>query len=234
MSADLTAIPLLGPVVAIDGPSGAGKSTIARQAADRMAWGYLDTGATYRVGALWCEQLGLDFADHQAVAQAISTMPMRISTDPRDDQVWLGDSEVTAEIRTPHVASIVSQVATNATARRVLGVLQRQLMSPGQIVAEGRDITTVVAPDAPVRILLTARPEVRLARRAKEITGSSDAVALAAIQDQVLGRDAQDSTMVNFATPAAGVVLLDTSNLTIEAAITAVVLLVQEHYDTKQ
>ena len=224
-------------VVAIDGPSGTGKSTIAKRVAQREGLAYLDTGAMYRAVTWWCLQQGIDLADTDAVAEAARTMPLRVGTDPREPTFAVGDHDVTAEIRTSRISTQVSAVATNLAVRAHLQERQRQEIAaettPGGrsqgrgIVAEGRDITTVVAPDAQVRILLVADEQVRLARRSAELHGRADARALAATRDQVLRRDAQDGTVSNFTTAADGVITVDTSMMDVEQAVAAVVELVE-------
>jgi cytidylate kinase len=213
--------------IAIDGPSGSGKSSVARAVAQRLGVGYLDTGAMYRALTWWCLEHGIDLADTSVVAEAARSLPLEQSTDPSAPVVSVGGTDVTDAIRTSAVASAVSAVATNREVRPVLQALQRDLMAriadaTGGVVAEGRDITTVVAPDARVRILLTASEEARLRRRSTELHGSADAAAVEATRDQVVRRDRQDSTVSQFEDAAEGVVLVDTSDLTLEGSIEAV------------
>ena len=226
-----------GLVVAIDGPSGTGKSTIAKRVAACKGLAYLDTGAMYRALTWWCLHQGIDLADADAVADAARTMPLRVGTDPREPTFAVGDHDVTADIRTSRISTQVSAVATNLAVRAELQHRQRQQIAaetvPGGhskgrgIVAEGRDITTVVAPDAPVRILLVADEQIRLARRSNELHGRADAQALEATRDQVLRRDAQDSAVSNFTTAADGVITVDTSMMDVDQAVAAVVELVE-------
>ncbi|KRE62882.1 (d)CMP kinase [Nostocoides sp. Soil756] len=213
--------------IAIDGPSGSGKSSVARAVAQRLGVGYLDTGAMYRALTWWCLEHGIDLADTSVVAEAARSLPLEQSTDPSAPVVSVGGTDVTDAIRTSAVSTAVSAVATNREVRPVLQALQRDLMAriadaTGGVVAEGRDITTVVAPDARVRILLTASEEARLRRRSTELHGSADAAAVEATRDQVVRRDRQDSTVSQFEDAAEGVVLVDTSDLTLEGSIEAV------------
>lgn len=212
-------------VVAIDGPSGSGKSTVSKEVARRLGLGYLDTGAMYRAVAWWVLEQQVDFADHEAVAEAARNAPIKISTDPDAQAVRVGGTDVTAAIRTPEVTSAVSGVSTIPAAREILVARQRGIIedSGRRIVAEGRDITTVVAPDAQVRVLLTASEAARLSRRGAQLGGSQSADAL---QRQVIGRDTRDSKLVNFTEAADGVTLLDSSELSIEQSVTAVLDLV--------
>ncbi|MGL4178436.1 MAG: (d)CMP kinase [Dermatophilaceae bacterium] len=213
--------------IAIDGPSGSGKSSVSRAVAGRLGIGYLDTGAMYRALTWWCLERGIDLADATAVADAARTLPLVMGTDPAAATVHVGDVDVSAGIRTTEVSTAVSTVATNLEVRQVLQRLQRDLMArvaetTGGVVAEGRDITTVVAPDAQVRVLLTASPEARLRRRSTELHGRADDQAVDAIRDQVLRRDRDDSTVSSFTEAAAGVVLVDTSDLDFDESVEAV------------
>ncbi|NHU85913.1 (d)CMP kinase [Kocuria sp. JC486] len=212
-------------VVAIDGPSGSGKSTVSKEIARRLDLGYLDTGAMYRAVAWWALDQGVDLSDPAAVVDAARNAPVEISTDPDHQTVQVGETDVTDAIRTPEVTSHVSSVATVPAAREVLVDRQRQVIedSGRRIVAEGRDITTVVAPDADVRILLVASEQARMNRRGAQLGGSQNAEAL---RQQVVGRDAKDSTVVNFSTAADGVTTLDNSELNLEQSVQAVMDLV--------
>jgi cytidylate kinase len=213
--------------IAIDGPSGSGKSTVARAVARRLGIGFLDTGAMYRALTWWCLERGLDLADLDAVAAAARDLPLEIGTDPDAPSVRVGGTDVTAAIRTSEVSTAVSDVATNRQVRPVLQQRQRDLMAEiagrtGGVVAEGRDITTVVAPDARVRVLLTASEEARLRRRSAELHGATDDAAVEATRDQVVRRDRDDSTVSTFTEAAEGVELVDTSELSLEESIEAV------------
>lgn len=213
--------------IAIDGPSGSGKSSVARAVAQRLGIGYLDTGAMYRALTWWCLEEGIDLEDEASVADAARTFPLEQGTDPGAATVVVGGTDVTGAIRTSEVSTAVSKVATNLGVRPVLRQRQRDLMAAiaeatGGVVAEGRDITTVVAPDAQVRILLTASEEARLRRRSTELHGAADAAAVEATRDEVVRRDRDDSTVSTFTEAAEGVTLVDTSDLGLEESIEAV------------
>ena len=219
--------------IAIDGPSGSGKSTVARAVARRLGIGFLDTGAMYRAVTWSCLDTGVDLDDEEAVVAATESIPLRMGTDPSAPTVHVGERDVSREIRTSEVSTAVSRVATKPRVRPVLQRLQREQMArialdTGGVVAEGRDITTVVAPDARVRILLTASEEARLRRRAVELHGTDDAAAVEATRDQVVRRDRDDSTVSAFTEAADGVVTVDTSDLTLDGSIEAVLDVVAE------
>lgn len=210
--------------IAIDGPAGSGKSSVSKQAARRLGYGYLDTGAAYRALA-WhvLDRSGddADTTDERAVLDAAEEFPYAISLDPDAFWVRVGDVDVTEAIREPRVTSAVSGVARVPAVRERVNELFRALVEasgrPG-VVVEGRDITTVVAPDAPVRILLTAAPEVRAARRSAELTGHDAADVAAALHR----RDAADSQVVDFLTAADGVTVVDSTDLDFAQTVDAV------------
>ena len=209
-------------VIAIDGASGSGKSSTARGVAGRLGLGYLDTGAMYRAVTVAYLDSGVDGTDPEAVTRAVVEAHIEISIQPDDQWIRVNRPDVTGEIREQRTAANVSTVAVIPECRANLVARQRAIIeaAPEGIVAEGRDITTVVAPDAQVRLLLTADPEIRMARRRLDHGGDIDDTAL---RDQILRRDADDSTLVNFTTAADGVTQLDGSLLSLEQVIDAVV-----------
>ncbi|OLT15976.1 cytidylate kinase [Serinicoccus sp. CUA-874] len=218
--------------IAIDGPSGSGKSSVSKAVARELGLGYLDTGAMYRAVAWQCLDGDVDLTDQQAVAQAARDVRLDISTDPDDQVLRVGGTDITDAIRETRVTSQVSAVATNLDVRAELRRRQREIIAAareqqGGIVAEGRDITTVVAPDAERRILVTASEEARLTRRSTELHGGADAEQVAATRDQIVRRDQQDSTVSAFMEAADGVVTLDTSDLSFDQVVAAVLALVR-------
>ena len=217
-SAETGAAPV---TIAIDGPAGSGKSSVSKQVARELGYGYLDTGAAYRALAWHALAQDADTADPGAVLAAAAEFAYAISLDPDDYWVRVGETDVTDAIREPRVSDAVSGVARVPAVRAQVTELFRALVAesglPG-VVVEGRDITTVVAPDAPVRILLTAAPEVRAARRSAELT-SHDAAAVAAALHR---RDAADSTVVDFLTAADGVTVVDSTHLDFAQTVAAV------------
>ena len=225
-------------VVAVDGPSGSGKSSVSRAAASALGIGYLDTGAMYRAVTWWCLEQGVDLDDQEAVAQGTRDIPLEMGTEPTTPSVRVGGREIEDDIRTTRVSEVVSKVATNTLVRPILQQLQRELIDriateTGGVVAEGRDITTVVAPDADVRVLLTASVEARLRRRSKELHGHDADHAVEATRDQIVRRDADDSTVSEFTEAAEGVHLVDTSDLDFEQSIDALLDVVRREVPHK-
>ena len=213
-------------VVAIDGPAGSGKSSVSKQVARRLGYGYLDTGAAYRALAWHALERGIDTSDAASVLDVSGDFDYAISLDPDAYWVRVGQADVTDAIREPRVSDAVSGVARVPAVRQSVNALFRALVArsgrPG-VVVEGRDITTVVAPDAPVRILLTAAPEIRAARRSAELA-TQDAATVAAALHQ---RDASDSAVVDFLTAAPGVEVVDSTPLDFDQTVDAVLGVIQ-------
>ena len=216
-------------MIAIDGPSGSGKSSTARGVASRLDLAFLDTGAMYRAVTWLGLHSGVDLADEAAVARLARGAQFTISTNPEAPTIAVDGHDVTDAIRSPDVSAAVSVIATNMDVRRELVDRQRQLIIEASqgIVAEGRDITTVVAPDAQVRVLLVADPSARVARRHAELGEHIDA---AEVKDQVIRRDRDDSTVAQFHSAAPGVIVLDSTFLTLDEVIDAICALVPEPY----
>ena len=214
-----------GLVIAIDGPSGVGKSSTARAVATRLSLACLDTGSMYRAIALGCLAGGI-IDDAGAIIGFTARASLRLGTDPAGTTIALNGVDVTADIRDPGVSAQVSKVATIQGVRDILTAQMRAIVNRQQrIVVEGRDITTVVCPDADVRVLLVADPAARMARRNAQVGGVLNEAALA---DQVVLRDKADATMSAFATPAPGVSLIDSTQLSLEQVVDAIVALVRE------
>jgi cytidylate kinase len=218
-----------GMVVAIDGPSGSGKSSTSRDVATRLGLRYLDTGAMYRAMTWWMLRHGVSFDDPAAVAERCGEPVIVTGTDPEQPTITVDGTDVAAAIRTPEVTGAVSPVSAVPQVRARLLELQRAaiesaLDGPG-IVIEGRDIGSVVAPDADVKVYLTADPSARAARRAAEEGGTD----LAATESSLLARDAIDSTRTT--SPliiAEGAVHIDSTPYTREEVVDLIVGLVED------
>jgi cytidylate kinase len=207
-------------VIAIDGPAGAGKSTVARAVAGEIGFTYLDSGAMYRCVALAALEAGLDLDDGEALGDLAEGL--QIGFDGQ--RVLLGDRDVSAAIRTPEVSAAASHVSVHPRVREAMVARQRQLIAAGNYVAEGRDIGTVVSPDSPLKIFLTASDEERARRRAEE-TGEDVDTVLAAQRR----RDARDTEREHGALRAAeDAVELDTTGFSLDEVVARVVTLARE------
>lgn len=208
-------------VIAIDGPSGSGKSSTARGVAQRLGLAFLDTGAMYRAATWLALHSDVPADDLDAVAALVAAAKMDIALDPSAPAIAINGTDVTEAIREPVVSAAVSSVATNLAVRANLVSRQRAIIAGAErgIVAEGRDITTVVAPNAPVRVLLVADPSARVARRHAEL---GQQVSGADVTDQVIRRDRDDSTVARFTEAAEGVVVVDSTHKTLAEVIAVI------------
>lgn len=211
-------------VVAIDGPVGSGKSTVARRVAARLGYVYLDTGAMYRAVGLLATEAGVALDDEPAVLAAAAEAPLRFDGDGR---ILADGRDISDGIRTLEMASAASRVSVLRGVRRLLVEEQRRLAADADIVMEGRDIGTNVFPDAAVKVFLTARPEVRAARRAAELREAGDEVDDGQVLAALLERDRRDSSRaVAPLRMAPDAVEVDTSGMTLDEVVEAVVSLV--------
>ncbi len=212
-------------MIAVDGPSGSGKSSAARGVARSLGLRYLDTGAMYRAVTWWMLEHGIDVGDTASVIGHATGLAVEVSTDPDRQLIRAGGTDVTAEIRSRRVSNAVSAVASIGAVRDLLIASQRHLIDqeissgPG-IVAEGRDIGTVVAPDAAVKVYLTASEQVRAKRRAAELTGELTKVELTRAEQAA--RDRRDAPQ---SSPAADAVEIDATDLTLDQVIGKIIAL---------
>jgi cytidylate kinase len=212
-------------VVAIDGPVGSGKSTVARRVAGRLGYLYLDTGAMYRAVGLLATEAGVRLDDEAAVLPVAAAARLRFDGRGR---LFAGERDVSGAIRTLEIGAAASVVSALPGVRRLLVERQRTLGSGADIVMEGRDIGTNVFPDAGVKVFLTARPEIRAARRAEELCAGGEDVDEAEVLAALLERDRRDSERdVAPLRRAADAVEVDTSTLTLDEVVDAVVAIVE-------
>ena len=216
----------MGVIVAVDGPAGSGKSSVSRAAAASLGYAFVDTGAAYRSLAWTVLEQGGDPESAADVERALEGFAFESADDPADRWVRVGGVDVTDAIRTPRVTGAVSGIARVPAVRIRLneGFRARLAAAEPGVVAEGRDITTVVAPHADVRVLLTASPEVRAARRANELPDEDRHVVARSIAE----RDAKDSRVVDFLEAAEGVTTLDSTDLDFAGTVGALVALVRQ------
>jgi cytidylate kinase len=218
------------PVITIDGPSGAGKGTVSRRVARELGWTLLDSGALYRLVALAARQRGTGFDDHGGLAALAGALDIRFDSDAGGAElIRLDGADVTRLIRTEEAGNDASKVASIPAVRTALLDRQRRFAGPPGLVADGRDMGTVVFPHAEVKIFLTASPEERAQRRHKQLKEKGVAANLAALSLDIAERDARD-TMRTVAplVPSADATLLDTTGMSVEAVVQRVLEIARE------
>lgn len=219
--------PMTTPVIiALDGPAGSGKSSVSMAVARRLSYAYLDTGAAYRAVAWHVLNSGIDANDSSAVAGSLENLEVSFAADADDFSVSVALTNVTQAIRSPQVTALVSLVARVPEVRTFLNKRFRETIAgvtATGIVVEGRDITTVVAPDADARILLTADESVRMERRGLEVPPESRDELTRLVRD----RDVADARVSDFMTAADGVVTIDSTNFTFDQTVDEVVALIR-------
>ena len=212
------------PIVTIDGPSGSGKGTISRAVARRAGWHLLDSGALYRLVALAGAEHKLELGDAEGHARLAAAMDVRFGTELEGERVLLGGRDVTEAIRTEQMGQGASRVAAWPAVRQALLERQRAFAEPPGLVADGRDMGTVVFPQAPLKIFLTASPEERARRRYNQLKQKGSGASLSALSREIAERDARDSSRaVAPLVPAADAALIDSTGLGIEAVIERVI-----------
>ncbi|GLZ03748.1 cytidylate kinase [Actinomadura sp. NBRC 104412] len=219
-------------VIAMDGPSGSGKSSVSKGVARALGLRYLDTGAMYRAMTWWMLRQGVPVEDAEAVAARAGEPVIEVGTDPDHPTITVDGTDVSKPIRTREVTNAVSAVSRVPEVRERLVALQRRIIGDGRIVVEGRDIGTVVAPDAPVKVFLTASEKIRAERRAKDLAAEPGAT-LEVTQAEQARRDRLDSTRT--ASPllkAADAEEIDSSAMSLEEVVAAVVRLAESATET--
>ncbi len=217
------------PVITIDGPSGAGKGTISQLVAKALQWHFLDSGAIYRLCGLACLKKNIDLNNHEQVTQAANTLNIDFKVTEQGLETYLNGEEVTAQLRTETTASAASQVAAINAVREALADRQRAFAKAPGLVADGRDMGTVIFPDAPLKIYLTASAEERAQRRYKQLQESGETVNLAAILRDIQQRDERDMNRpIAPLKPAQDAIVIDSSHLGIEAVYAKVLNLIQQ------
>ena len=217
------------PVLAIDGPSGSGKGTVSRTVAKALGWALLDSGALYRLVALAGRREGIALDDAAALSALAKAFDIRFGANDRgEEMVWLGGQDVTREIRTEVAGNDASKVAALPSVRAALLERQRRFAVAPGLVADGRDMGTVVFPQARLKIFLTASLDERVLRRHKQLKEKGVAATLAALSLEIAERDQRDSTRaVAPLMPSADAVLLDTTGMAVEAVVERVLGLVR-------
>jgi cytidylate kinase len=216
----------MATVVTIDGPSSSGKGTISRAVADRLQWHLLDSGALYRLVALAGVRLGLQPDDVAGHTRAAAALDVAFGAVQQDEVVRLAGQDVTREIRTAEAGMGASRVAVWPEVRNALLIRQRRFAREPGLVADGRDMGTVVFPDAPLKVFLTATPDERARRRYKQLKDKGSGVSLAALSREIADRDLQDSTRaVAPLRPAPDAHVIDSTSLSIQDVVEQVLAL---------
>ncbi len=218
------------PVIAIDGPSGSGKGTVSRRVAAALGWHLLDSGALYRLVALAGARAGLDPADEAGHAAVAAALDIQFSLDERgEERVLLEGGDVSGELRREDSGAAASRVAAWPAVRRALLVRQRRFMQPPGLVADGRDMGSVVFPDAGLKVFLTASPAERTLRRHKQLKEKGLGVNLAALSAEIAARDRRDATRkVAPLVACVDAIVLDTTSMDIESVVNRVLELAAE------
>ena len=215
--------------VAIDGPAGAGKSTVARAAAKALGYIYVDTGALYRAVGLNALRNGIVTDDADAVTATLGSITVELKFEQGEQLVLLNGENVSSEIRTPDASMAASNVSAIPAVRAFLFDLQRDIAAKNDCIMDGRDIGTVVLPDAQVKIFLTASPEIRAKRRYDELIEKGQQVEFSDVLDDLIKRDYNDSHReVAPLRPADDGVIVDTSELNLEESINKVIEVIGE------
>lgn len=210
--------------IAIDGPAGAGKSTIARRAAKEMGFIYVDTGAMYRAVALYMLNNDVNVEDEVAVSEAVANVVVDLAYEGDEQQILLNGENVNGLIRTPKVSAAASKTSAYPAVRARLLDLQKNIAANNSVLMDGRDIGTVVLPNAELKIFLTASAEVRGERRYKELIAKGEEADLSSIIDDIEKRDEQDrNRAVSPLVQAEDAVLVDTSNMTIDEVVNHII-----------
>lgn len=215
--------------VAIDGPAGAGKSSVARAAAERLGFVYVDTGALYRTIGLYLLLHGVDPGDPQGVEAVLPQIEVGLEHTPEGQKMYLCGEDVTGRIRTPEVSGAASACSAIPAVRAFLLELQRDLARRNDVLMDGRDIGTVVLPDAPLKVFLTASPEERARRRVAQLRESGQEADFDQVLREIRERDYRDSHRE--AAPlkqAADAVLLDTSEIGFEEAVETLIQMIEK------
>lgn len=215
--------------VAIDGPAGAGKSTVSRAAAKAVGFIYVDTGALYRAVGVNALRNGIDTKDKPAVAATLSDISVDLVFENGEQKVLLNGEDVSVEIRTPPASMAASDVSAVPEVRAFLFDLQRDIAARNNCIMDGRDIGTVVLPDAQVKIFLTASPEERAMRRYKELIEKGSSVEYKEVLEDLIQRDYNDSHReIAPLKPAEDGVILDTTGLNLEESVNEIIKIIKE------
>ncbi|MEE0203781.1 MAG: (d)CMP kinase [Oscillospiraceae bacterium] len=221
--------------VAIDGPAGAGKSTLAKAAAARLGFVYVDTGAIYRTVGLAARNAGVDKADSEGIKALLTGLQVDIRYENGVQRMYLNGGDVTGEIRSPEISAYASYVSAIPEVRAFLMEMQRRLAREHDVIMDGRDIGTVVLPEAGLKIFLTASAEKRAMRRFRELQEKNPAITFEEVLSDMTARDAKDSQRETAPLKAAeDAVLVDTSDLSLEESVELIVNMIARQRETTE
>ena len=207
-------------IITIDGPAGTGKSTVAKRLAKDLGFTYLDTGAMYRACALWGQKQGVDWDNPDELTDAVKRIPLRMENDCGSQKIYLGEEDVTDQVRTPEVTAITKFAANNPDVRALMVALQQDFGNRQNLVTEGRDQGTVVFPRAELKIYLLARAETRAQRRFKELQEKGESADFQTVLESMVERDRLDeSRAVGPLKPAPDAIFVHTDDLNVEQVV---------------
>ncbi len=216
----------MNPIITIDGPAGVGKSTIGRLLAKKTGYIYLDTGAMYRAVALQAQRMGIDFNDGKALWKMCNNLDLRITAGcGEDNKIYIGEEDISLVIRSPEMDMLSSRISAVKEVREAMTALQRKLGRKGGLVAEGRDMGTVVFPNAEHKFFLTASPAVRAQRRFQERRGRSEIISFEDVECELRKRDDQDRTRIIAPLQSAeDAMIIDTTDLDINQVLKTILI----------
>jgi len=207
-------------IITVDGPAGSGKSTVSRLLARRLRYLYLDTGAMYRAVALEAKRKNVDLKDRVRISRLCRELDLYFKTSDGTTRIFLGSEDISSAIRSAEMDMLSSAVSAVKEVREAMTLLQRRMAEPGGVVAEGRDMGTVVFPDAECKFFVDADPGVRAGRRYRERQERGEAVSREKVEKELRKRDDQDTTRALAPlVPAKDAVILDTTNMTVEEVV---------------
>jgi len=214
-------------VIAVDGPGGSGKGTITTRLAAHLGWHFLDSGALYRLTALAVQKNGVSADDETALGEIAAGLDIRFETDGDNARAFLDDEDVSGKIRQEAIGVLASKISAVPAVRSALAGRQRRFRQPPGLVADGRDMGTVIFPDAQIKIFLTASAEIRAKRRYKQLKDKGESVNLTRLFREIKARDLRDqSRSIAPLRPAEDAVIIDSSDLSIEEVFEKVVSLI--------
>ncbi|NTV31944.1 MAG: (d)CMP kinase [Deltaproteobacteria bacterium] len=219
----------MAKIITVDGPAGSGKSTVSRLLAKRLKYLYLDTGAMYRAVALQAKRESVDLKDREKISRLCRDLDLHFKTVDGKTRIFLGSEDISAAIRSPEMDMLSSAISAIKEVRQAMTLLQRKMAGQGGVVAEGRDMGTVVFPDADCKFFVDADSGVRAGRRYRERLERGEAVSMGEVEKELRKRDDQDTTRALAPlVPAKDAVIMDTTNMTVEEVVEKMIKTVEK------